>query len=85
VSSERCRRSKKSRSTADCAFAANRPQVAAWRRCFKAFDKSGRFDMALSTLQAGAQLSLGHRRLGSSCDGSHADDREIIHGLELRT
>jgi hypothetical protein len=62
-------RSSSARSPAETAFAANVPQAAALRRDFDALNNCagnncGGSDTALPSLQAGAQLSLGHRRLG---------------------
>jgi hypothetical protein len=61
-------RSSSARSAGETAFAANVPQAAALRRDFDALNNCdgnncGGSDTALPSLQAGAQLSLGHRRL----------------------
>ena len=59
-------RTSSARSADDTALSAKVPQVAAARRYLDALSNWGALDTALSSLQAGAQLSLGHRRLASS-------------------
>jgi hypothetical protein len=59
-------RTSSARSADDTALSAKVPQVAAARRYLDALSNWGWSDTALSSLQAGAQLSLGHRRLASS-------------------
>jgi len=65
-SQDRCMRISSARSADDTALAAKVPQVAAARRYLDALSNWDALDTALSSLQAGAQLSLGHRRLASS-------------------
>jgi hypothetical protein len=54
------------RSADETALAAKAPQAAAARRYLDTLGNWGVLGTALSSLQAGAQLSLGHRRLASS-------------------
>jgi hypothetical protein len=56
-------RTSSARSADDTALSAKVPQVAAARRYLDALSNWGALGTALSSLQAGAQLSLGHRRL----------------------
>jgi hypothetical protein len=67
------------RSADDTALAAKAPQAAAARRYLDALSNWAAMGTALSSLQAGAQLSLGHRRLLRLVEPSRADDLGSIH------